>query len=129
MAALIVALPLPLWGSAAGLITILCVAARGFWRCTGRGVPALLFVGADRRLTVAARDGQTRDGAIEDDSYVGAMLTTIVWRPDGLAWWRRAPSILILPDMLPADDFRRLRVLLRYGRTAASRTTSGADAA
>ena len=26
-------------------------------------------------------------------------------------------SILILPDMLPADDFRRLRLLMRHSRS------------
>ena len=41
-------------------------------------------------------------------------LTTIVWRPDGARCVRRARSC-VLPDMLPADDFRRLRVMLRYG--------------
>jgi hypothetical protein len=36
-----------------------------------------------------------------------------VWRPDRSRFSR---AEFILPDMLPADDFRRLRVLLRYGR-------------
>jgi hypothetical protein len=43
-----------------------------------------------------------------------AALTSIVWRPDGARWSR---SILVLPDMLPPDDFRRLRVMLRYARS------------
>ena len=44
-----------------------------------------------------------------------------------------AQTVLILPDMLPADEFRRLRVLLRYGRPvveeADDEDTSGRDAA
>jgi hypothetical protein len=128
VAAMLVALPLAIWASAAGLLAVLGVAARGFWRCAGGGVPALLFVGLDRRLTVVDRDGRSRDGTVSDDSYVGAALTTIVWRRDGLKWWSPARAILIVPDMLPADDFRRLRVFLRYGRPAVSRATSGTDA-
>ena len=38
-----------------------------------------------------------------------------MWRPDGARWSR---AILIVPDMLPPDDFRRLRVMLRYARSA-----------
>jgi len=41
-------------------------------------------------------------------------LSTLVWRPFG-RW--RSRAILLLPDMLPPQDFRRLRVLLRYGRS------------
>jgi hypothetical protein len=55
-------------------------------------------------------------------------VTTIVWRPDRAAWWVPASSILLLPDMLPADDFRRLRVVLRYGRPVVGEATSDAEA-
>lgn len=67
-------------------------------------------------LTVVVVDGEGRAcaGRVHRDSYVGARLSTIVWRPFGR---RRMRAILILPDMLPAADFRRLRVLLRYGRS------------
>jgi len=41
-------------------------------------------------------------------------MTSIVWRPDGARWSR---AILVVPDMLPADEFRRLRVMLRYARS------------
>jgi len=51
---------------------------------------------------------------VQPDSYVGALLTTLVVRPDGK---HRLRTIAILPDMLPADDFRRLRLLLRLGRS------------
>jgi hypothetical protein len=128
VAALIVALSLPPWTSAAALAAVAAVAARGFWRCTGRGVPALIHVGHDRRITATSRDGRSRDGSIQDDSYVGPRVTTIVWRPDRAAWWVPASSILLLPDMLPADDFRRLRVVLRYGRPVVEEATSDAEA-
>lgn len=68
----------------------------------------------DLTLTVVTGDGMACAGRVHRDSYVGARLSTIVWRPYG-RW--RSRAILLFPDMLPADDFRRLRVLLRYGRS------------
>ncbi len=49
-------------------------------------------------------------------SYVGARVVTVVWRPDGWPWWRPTPALLLLPDMLGAEDHRQLRVALRCGR-------------
>ena len=68
----------------------------------------------DLTLVVVNGQGSACAGRVHRDSYVGARLSTIVWRPFGR---RRLRTILILPDMLPASDFRRLRVLLRYGRS------------
>jgi hypothetical protein len=72
-----------------------------------------LWLTADRLVVVRTGDGQLIAGHVRASSYVGARMTTIVWRPDGRL---RTRSEWILPDMLPTDDFRRLRVLLRYGR-------------
>ena len=68
----------------------------------------------DLTVVVVSGDGRACAGRVHRDSYVGARLSTIVWRPFGR---RRLRTILILPDMLSAADFRRLRVLLRYGRS------------
>jgi hypothetical protein len=69
---------------------------------------------ADRTLTLLLRDGRTAFGCVQPASYVGACLTTVVWREPG----RRIPrALLILPDMLDGEAFRQLRVLLRYGRS------------
>ncbi len=125
---LVAALPLDPWPTAAAVLGALVATVRGARSCAGRGVPALLHVGLDRRLTVTARDGRSRDGSILDASYVGARLTTIVWRPDATPWYVPARAILILPDSLPSDDFRRLRVVLRYGRPAIDKVASGVDA-
>jgi hypothetical protein len=74
-------------------------------------------VRGDLTVVVITGDGIAHAGRIHRDSYVGARLSTLVWRPFG-GW--RARSILLLPDMLPAQDFRRLRILLRYGRSDAA---------
>jgi hypothetical protein len=124
-AALLAALSLPLARAAAAGCLILAVLVSSLWRCTGRGVPALLHVGLDRRITVTGSDGRSRSGAILDDSYVGAWLTVIVWRADELPWWCPASAVVVMTDTLPREDFRRLRVVLRYGRAA---PTSGEDA-
>ena len=125
---LLALLALPIAGYVAGAAAVLAVLASGLWRCTGRGVAAILHVGIDRRITVTDRDGRSCSGAILDDSYVGARLTTILWRPDGQPWWRPARAVLVLPDTLPPDDFRQLRVALRYGRPRASDEARGVDA-
>jgi hypothetical protein len=68
--------------------------------------------GIDRRIALVARDGRETCGEIVADSYVGPHVTTIAWRPDG-AW--RVRSLLVFSDTFGGDDFRRLRVVLRYG--------------
>jgi hypothetical protein len=68
----------------------------------------------DLTIVVTSGDGMACAGRVHADSYVGARLSTIVWRPFG-RWRTRA--IVLLPDMLPAVEFRRLRVLLRYARS------------
>ena len=67
---------------------------------------------ADRAVRLTERAGLRIEGRVQPDSYVGALLTTLVVRPVGK---RRLRTVAILPDMLPADDFRRLRLLLRLG--------------
>ena len=127
--ALLAVLSLPPTASAIGGASVVVVVGRGLWRCTGRRVPALLHVGIDRRISVGDRAGGSLAGPILDDTYVGAMLTAVVWRDDGDPWWQPARTFLVLPDTLPPDDRRRLRVVLRHGRAAGADATSAADAA
>jgi hypothetical protein len=79
----------------------------------GRAVREVVLQG-DLRIAVTTGAGAAADGHVRPETYVGARITSIVWRPDGA---RFSQAILLLPDMLPHDDFRRLRVLLRYGRS------------
>ena len=66
----------------------------------------------DGRAVLIERCGRRCEGEVRAESYVGERLTTLVVRPDGT---RVSRAVAILPDMLPAEDLRRLRVLLRYG--------------
>ena len=71
----------------------------------------------DDAVTIGYGTGRSVAGVLRLSSSVGPRVTTLVWRPHG-AYCSR--SVLILPDMLPAEDFRRLRVLMRYGRSDAT---------
>lgn len=70
-------------------------------------------VGMDQQVTLIDVRGERITGEVRSDSYVSAMMTTIVMRPKGS---RLSRTVAILPDMLAVDDFRRLRVLLRFGQ-------------
>ena len=56
-------------------------------------------------------DRGSRAGMVRAGSFVAPWLTIIRWRPDGGRWDR---TLVILPDMLAGEDFRRVRVLLRW---------------
>jgi hypothetical protein len=103
-AALLAALPIEVELRAAGLAWIAGSALRALHR---------LRPGVRMR---AARDGAievgTRSGAVRPGSFVAPWLVIVRWRPSG-EWWDS--SLAVAPDMLGAEDFRRLRVLLRFG--------------
>jgi hypothetical protein len=86
-------------------------------RSTRRAVVAIAL-DANRRIAIVEHSGHRIEGEVQDDSYVGSMLTTIVWRGRGA---HRSRTIAILPDMLSAEDFRKLRVLLRLGKVKTAR--------
>jgi len=94
------------------------------WRRGPRATVALWLTG-DRMIVVRTGDDRLIAGHVRAASYVGARVTTIVWRADGA---RLSRAEWILPDMLPADDFRRLRVLLRYGRSEVEQGTPASHA-
>lgn len=68
----------------------------------------------DRRVVLRRRDGSCTEARALPDSYVGEQVLTLVVRREGS---RRAHALLLLPDMVSAEDMRRLRVLLRFGRS------------
>jgi hypothetical protein len=116
-AALLLWLPLPTdVGEGGAAIVVLC-GCLVLLRRGGRHAAVALRVGLDRRIAVRARDGTVCEGTIHPDSYVGARLATIVWRPDGSRWPR---TLLVIAGTLDGEEFRRLRVALRYGAEPAS---------
>lgn len=110
-------LPLPPWQHAAMCAVVLAWAWVAFERIAVRATPDAvvhLRLAPDLLIVVTRGDGRLVAGRVRPSTCVSAALTSIVWRPDRA---RVSRSILVLPDMLPPDDFRRLRVLLRYARS------------
>jgi len=89
-----------------------------------RGVVAV-HLGANRVIVVRHGNGRVVAGHLRSATYVSASLTAVVWRPDGA---RRSRAILVLPDMLPAEDFRRFRILLRYARSGVAQGAPASQA-
>jgi hypothetical protein len=116
--ALTLAMPLEPWLHAALVAALVAWAGIAFRVAAlhrGRHAVAEIRVAPDLILVACMGDGQLVAGHVRAATHVGPWITTIVWRPDGRSVSR---TILVLPDMLPAEDFRRLRVMLRYARSA-----------
>jgi hypothetical protein len=114
-AALLAWLPLPFALRCVGVIAVggyaVWLLRRWAIRSSRRAI-AHMEIGIDHRVALIDGDGRRVEGDVCADSYVSAVLTTIVVRTNS----RFARTIAILPDMLPTDDFRQLRVLLRFGQ-------------
>jgi hypothetical protein len=105
-------------GAAVIALGIYGVALERTWALrSARRAIASFTLRPDLTVTLVERGGRIAEGVVLGDSYVAAMLTTLVVRVP-LARWPR--TVAILPDMLPAQDFRRLRVQLRLGRVPAA---------
>jgi hypothetical protein len=89
---------------------------------TATGAIVEVMLSSDALIVVRRRDGRLTAGHVRAGTFVHPWFTSIVWRPDGERWSRTIP---LLPDMLGIDEFRRVRVLLRYGRRE---VTAGAPA-
>jgi len=133
-------LPWPWWVL---LIADLALAAWAFWawrRLMPHGLPGgveALTLSADRQLKLyfvgetATSEPMPEGGlsaSVLDDTCLGDTFLTIIWRGEAPLRktaqgerrfsWRRSATLFLLPDMMPAEDWRRLRVLLQHGREA-----------
>lgn len=112
---LVVTLPLPTWMQWCGAALLLLSAAQTVFRhALRRGRDAVTALAFDDRVQLRARtrDGVWHTGRVVGSSTVTAVLTVLNLRFDGC---RRPVHVLIAGDSLSADDFRRLRVWLRWG--------------
>lgn len=112
---LLLMLPLPAWIVAGAVMLLLASAAHSVYRyALLRGRSAITALAFDDRETIAVglRDGGWHAGRVLGTSTVGATLTILNIVFDG----RRLPvPVVLLADSLDANDFRRLRVWLRWG--------------
>ena len=109
--ALVAALPLDVPVRAFALLLVAALFARA-WR---QDPPAGIVLRLDGTLAILERDGRALEASLMPGGYTGSFVTTIVARAAGE---RRCRAWLVLPDMLPRDDYRRLRVRLRYSSSA-----------
>lgn len=65
----------------------------------------------DRGCILIMRSGQSITGRIAGSTFVAPYLTVINLRPAGKFFMR---SVVILPDSMQMEEFRRLRVWLRW---------------
>ena len=75
---------------------------------------SIVAIELNDRESAAAQfgSGAWRAASILGTTYVSPSLTVLNLRIDGYALARHA---LIVPDAMPAEDFRKLRVILRWG--------------
>lgn len=70
-----------------------------------------LRLDADCRCAFQTRSGAWHDAALLGSSFVSPYLTVLNLQPAGGRW---AKHLVILPDAINAEDFRRLRVWLKW---------------
>lgn len=105
------ALPLPV------KIVLGAAVAAGFllhlWRDALRRLPGSVVTVelADDGCVLTDRAGRVRRGTLRGDSFVSSFLTVVNCRLPGRP---RRVSVVILPDAADAEEFRRLRVWLRW---------------
>lgn len=93
------------------IVVLIAALAARLWRDR---LPAAMIVRLDGSLALLEPDGSSIEATLLNGGYLGYPFTSIVCRPLGS---RRTRTVAILPDMLSADDYRRLRVRLRYARS------------
>ncbi len=74
-----------------------------------------LETGEGGSLLLQTRRGEWREGALLGSSFVSPYLTVLIVRTEGKLFARH---VVIMPDSLDAEDFRRLRVRLRWQRAS-----------
>lgn len=78
----------------------------------GRGSVSRLTVDLDGGVEAKGDSGPARIGHLASGSFVAPWLVVVRWRPQGARFPR---TVLVPPDAVAPDAFRRLRVLLRWG--------------
>lgn len=104
----------PLWVIALSAAILIASAAHAIllhaWQRLPRSVTGL-EISDDCKLMLRDANGGWREAALLPSSFVTPYLTILNFRH---ADERRARSVVILPDRVQPDLFRRLRVLLRW---------------
>lgn len=127
--ATVVPVHLPLWAKAAMVLVLGLSLFHAIYRhaLLGTTRAVLVIEVKDQRTgAIEGRDGQWRDAQILGSTYVTPRLTVLNLRVSGE---RLARHVLVVPDNIEPEDFRKLRVLLRWSRAAAPEATRLQDSA
>ena len=73
-----------------------------------------LSLADDMTCTLETRRGERIACALLGSSFVAPYLTVLELKPLNDTSWLRRWSVVILPDAIAPEDFRQLRVLLRW---------------
>ena len=101
----------------AALAFSLAIYLRHYALRTSPGSITSLALADDMTCTLQTRRGQRIPCALLGSSFVATYLTVLELKPQAPAkWWHKlgAYSVVILPDAIDSEEFRRLRVLLRW---------------
>jgi toxin CptA len=111
-------LPLAVKLAAIGSLAFsLAIYLRHYALRTSPGSITSLALADDMTCTLHTRDGQYIACVLLGSSFVAPYLTVLELKPLApTRWWHRlrSYSVVILPDAIDSEEFRRLRVLLRW---------------
>jgi toxin CptA len=103
--------------STAALVISLVIYLRHYALRNSPGSITSLALGDDMTCTLQTRRGERIACALLGSSFVAPYLTVLELKPLNDTKWSyrlRRRSVVILPDAIAEEDFRRLRVLLRW---------------
>jgi len=110
-AASVLAATLPAW--LAALLLLLVGASLARLRATPP--VAMLILRGDGRLETVGADGTATEAVVQPHTFVLSFLVVLLYRQEG-----RSRALTLLADSLAAEDFRQLRLWLRWRSTAAN---------
>ena len=107
----VLAATVPSWLAAALLMVIGASLA-----CQRRAFPvAGLVLNGDGRLEIVGADGTASEVAVHPHTFVVSFLVVLLYRQE-----RRLRALTLLADSLAVEDFRQLRLWLRWRSSAAN---------
>jgi len=118
--AIVLLVNIPPWAAvvaAAGLAVNLFVAVRQHALLQTPNSAVAIEIGNDDKLGIQSRRGEWSEYAVLGNTYVTAYLTVLNLRQTDTRAVRR---IALFPDSLDAEDFRKLRVWLRWKEARAT---------
>ncbi len=91
------------------VLPVLVLIGASLARLRGAAPVSGLVLGGDNRLQVVGRDGSASDALVQPHTLVLSFLVVLLYRQEG-----RLRSLTLLADSLAVEDFRQLRLWLRW---------------